>query len=126
VEKILEEIGASGIPLVRVYNKIDLLPHKDDLLAFNDRPGADRIYLSAKTGEGVAALKDRLRGLLFKDRQLFYLRLPRGDRSVLEALARRALILKTQEYEDHLDVRVIAAPDSLKDFGPYLQGGMEA
>jgi GTP-binding protein HflX len=126
VEKILEEIGASGIPLVRVYNKIDLFPHKDDLLAFNDRPGADRIYLSAKTGEGLAALKDRLRGLLFKDRQLFYLRLPRGDRSVLEALARRAIILKTQEYEDHLDVRVIAAPEALKDFGPYLQGGMEA
>lgn len=126
VERILEEIGASGIPVVRAYNKIDLLPHKDDLLAFNDRPNPDRIYLSAKTGEGLNVLKDRLRGLLFQDRKLFYLRLPSGDPSVLEALARRALILKTQENADHLDVRVIATPDSLKDFGPYLQGGMDA
>jgi len=126
VEKILEDIGASGIPRIRVYNKIDLLPHKNDLLALNARPDTDRIFVSAKTGEGVEALKARLRSLLFQSRKLFTLRLPAADRGILKALARKALILKTQESNGHLDVRVIAAPESLTDFGPYLQGGEEA
>ncbi len=89
------------------------------------RPDTDRIFVSAKTGEGVEALKARLRTLLFQSRKLFYLRLPAEDRGVLEALARKALILKTQESNGQLDVRVIAAPESLTDFGPYLQGGEE-
>ena len=126
VEKILEDIGASAIPRIRVYNKIDLLPHKNDLLDLNARTETDRIFLSAKTGEGVEALKARLRTLLFQSRRLYYLRLPADDRGVLEALARKALILKTQESNGYLDVRVIAAPESLADFGPYLQGGEEA
>jgi GTP-binding protein HflX len=126
VEKILEDLGASDIPRVRVYNKIDLLPHANELLALNARSETDRIYLSARTGDGIEALKARLRTLLFQTRKLYYLRVPASDRSVLDALARKALILKTQESNGHLDVRVIAAPESLADFGPYLQGGEEA
>jgi len=125
VEKILEDIDASDIPRIRVYNKIDLMPHKNDLLALNGRPNTDRIFVSAKTGEGVETVKARLRTLLFQSRRLFTLRLPAEDRGVLEALARKALILKTQESNGHLDVRVIASPESLTDFGPYLQGGEE-
>lgn len=123
VERILEDIEAMGIPQVRVYNKIDLLPNKDDVLALNGRPGSDRVYLSARTGEGLEALKAMLRGLLFKDRRLFYLRLPRGDRNALDSLARKGLILRAQEIDDHVDVRIIAAPDSLEDFKSYLERG---
>jgi GTP-binding protein HflX len=123
VERILEDIGASGIPLLRVYNKIDRMPQAQGLLAFNQQAGSDRVYVSARTGQGLDALKDRLRPLLFKDRRLYYLRLPRSDRSAFEALARRGTILRAQESNDHLDVRIIAAPGSLGDFEPYLQRG---
>jgi len=123
VERILEDIGALGIPLLRVYNKIDRMPQAQGLLALNQQAGPDRVYVSAKTGQGLDALKDRLRPLLFKDRRLYYLRLPRGDRSAIEALARRGTILRAQESNDHLDVRILAAPGSLGDFEPYLQRG---
>jgi GTP-binding protein HflX len=123
VERILEDIGAAGIPLLRVYNKIDLLPHPEELLAFNGQPGSDRVYLSARTGEGLPALKDRLRGLLFKDRRLFSLRLPRSDKGALESLAHKGLILRAHESDDHIDVRIIAAPESLAGFQAYLHGG---
>jgi hydrogenase nickel incorporation protein HypB len=49
-----------------VINKLDLLPHVDfsleRFLANLDRvnPGAERITLSARTGEGVAAFGDWL------------------------------------------------------------------
>ncbi|MCJ7611155.1 MAG: hypothetical protein MUP19_02745, partial [Candidatus Aminicenantes bacterium] len=93
------------------------------LLALNQQAGPDRVYVSAKTGQGLDVLKDRLRPLLFKDRRLYYLRLPRGDRSAIETLARRGIILRAQEFNDHLDVRIIAAPESIGDFEPYLQRG---
>ncbi|MCJ7611755.1 MAG: GTPase HflX [Candidatus Aminicenantes bacterium] len=123
VERILEDIGALGIPLLRVYNKIDRMPQAQGLLALNQQAGPDRVYVSAKTGQGLDALKDRLRPLLFKDQRLYYLRLPRGDRSAIEALARRGTILRAQESNDHLDVRILATPGSLGDFEPYLQKG---
>jgi len=123
VERILEEIGASAIPILRVYNKIDRLPHARDLLALNRAAGSERVYISAKTGQGLDDLKDRLRSLLFKDRRLYNLRLPGHDRSAVQALARKGIILRAQESNDHLDIRIIAAPGSLGEFEPYLLGG---
>ncbi len=123
VERILENIGASDIPILRVYNKIDRAAQTQDLLALNRQSPSDRVYVSAKTGQGLADLKDRLRGLLFKDRRLYDLRLPARDRSAVERLARRGIILRTQESNDHLDIRIIASPGSLEDFEPYLQRG---
>jgi GTP-binding protein HflX len=60
VLRVLQEIGAGDIPRLDVFNKIDLLPDKDLLLARNDEPGADGIYVSAETGNGLAALRARL------------------------------------------------------------------
>ncbi len=52
VDDILADIGASDVPVIRVFNKIDLLPSKDDLAARNaarrrpdspmSRPGRER------------------------------------------------------------------------------------
>ncbi len=123
VERILEEIGAAGIPQLRVYNKIDLLPHAGDLLAFNGLPETDRIYISARTGQGLDDLKAQLRSRLFKDRRLYNVRLERGDRHGLESLSHLGLILRSQEVDDHLEVRIIAAPGSLEAFASHLERG---
>jgi GTPase len=58
VEGVLEEIGAGGVPVWRIYNKIDLLPSADadDPTRFDG--GA--LWLSAATGAGVAELEQRL------------------------------------------------------------------
>ena len=68
VDKVLEEIGAGDIPQVLVFNKIDriegALPRHDPEIE-----GRERIWLSAKDGQGV----DLLRALLanrFVDRRL--------------------------------------------------------
>lgn len=46
-----------GLPVVRVYNKIDLL---DQPARSVDEDGSACIYLSAKSGEGIDLLRDRL------------------------------------------------------------------
>ena len=60
VNRVLEEIGARDVPQILVFNKVDLIPGA----APRVEPGAfgepDRVWLSAVTGEGVEALRERL------------------------------------------------------------------
>jgi GTP-binding protein HflX len=63
VEKVLKEIGADGVPQLRVYNKLDLT---------GVAPGIGRdeygklhsVYVSARTGEGLERLRDALSEIL--------------------------------------------------------------
>ena len=68
VDEVLKDIGAGEVPQLLVFNKIDRL---EDGAARHDVPGRgpERLWLSARTGEGL----DRLRETLltrFADRRL--------------------------------------------------------
>ncbi|MBN2200133.1 MAG: GTPase HflX [Candidatus Aminicenantes bacterium] len=124
VENVLADIGAGDIPLVRVFNKIDLLPGREGLLSPGERPGAaGRAYVSAKTGEGIPDLKRLLRGILFQDRRLFRFRLPGDRRALLPEIAERGVILKTAESPDHVDLTLMARPESVRDLLPEFAEG---
>jgi GTPase len=60
VDKVLEEIGAAATPKLLVMNKIDLIDQRPQFEA-GERP---RVWLSARTGEGMAELKTALMTLL--------------------------------------------------------------
>ena len=86
VESILSDIGVSDIPILKVFNKIDLLPETDDLLRRNGDPDTRSLYVSARTGDGIEDLKRRLREILFRDYRLFYLRVPRSREDIVRSL----------------------------------------
>ncbi len=59
VERVLDELGATGKPRLVAFNKIDLLPDPIEALGFRARfPGC--LLLSAASGEGLAELRRRL------------------------------------------------------------------
>ncbi len=65
VQRVLEEIGAAGVPQVLVFNKLDALESERRPLHLQDTYELDgvpvsRIFLSARTGEGLAALRQQL------------------------------------------------------------------
>ncbi len=76
VERVLEEIGASDIPQILVYNKIDLLEASQqprqmrDVLYGPAGQKIDRVFVSALTGEGL----DELRTLIVEYAQAQALR----------------------------------------------------
>jgi len=124
VERILAQIQAGGIPLIRVYNKVDLLPNADELLALNEpRAGEGRVYLSAATGQGTADLKRLLLEILFRDMRLFHVRLAAGERALIDQLAVRGVILKASENADHVDLTLMARPEAVRGFLPGLSEG---
>jgi GTP-binding protein HflX len=60
VIRVLQEIGAGDIPRIDVHNKIDRLPDGSALLRRNGEPGENRVYVSALSGDGLAALRSRI------------------------------------------------------------------
>jgi GTP-binding protein HflX len=68
VQKVLKEIGADGIPQLLVFNKIDALDADRQPLKQEDDFELDgvqvpRIFVSARTGVGLPALRQRLASL---------------------------------------------------------------
>src|SRR6188474_2335648 len=54
VRRVLEEVGAAGVPVIDVYNKIDVLSQDERRRLQNADPGA--ALVSARTGEGLDEL----------------------------------------------------------------------
>jgi GTP-binding protein HflX len=122
VVKILAEIGAGGIPAIRVNNKIDRLPDRRALLARNEAAEGG-VYLSATTGDGLPALKNHIRSLLFQGLRLFYIRVPHNREDIWTSLRKRSLILKRREGLDYREARVMADPSQMIDLSAYIVAG---
>jgi GTP-binding protein HflX len=122
VEKTLSEIGISDIPVIHVYNKADLMPNKEELLE-KSRSSNSRIYVSAKTGEGIQILKDRLRSILFENMQLFYLRIPKSERKLIQSFSKWTVILKKREADDSFELKLMADPGLILKYLPYIKRG---
>ncbi|MEW5900927.1 MAG: GTPase HflX [Acidobacteriota bacterium] len=125
VEAILGELEVGDIPVIKVFNKIDLLATKDALLAKNAVSGERIAYISAKTGEGLASLKEKTRATLFKNYRLFYLRIPSDKKELLASFPRWSLILKKRENGGYSELKVMADPKFMVDYLPYLVQGEE-
>lgn len=125
VERILEDLEISGLPVIKVFNKIDLLPEeeKNELLLRNRESGFSPIYLSALTGEGIDRLKGRLRRLLFENFETFRLRIPRSRAELASSLARQAIILTRTETDEGWEYQVAAERSRVFSYLPYLQKG---
>lgn len=72
VEKVLREIGADEVPVLEVYNKIDLLEGREPRIDRDQEGKPIRVWLSAVTGEGqdllFAAVNELLADDLFHDK----------------------------------------------------------
>lgn len=125
VEKILAEIGVADLPIIKVFNKIDLLSNKSELLKRNKNSEILKVYVSAKTGEGLKDLNDKLRSILFGDLSLFYLRIPKSKRDMAHSFANWALVLKKREIGNYVELKIMADPNSIINFLPYIKRGDE-
>jgi GTP-binding protein HflX len=77
VMRVLDSVEALHVPRLEVYNKIDQLP--DDERAALERATPGRFCISAKTGEGCAALVEAVAAAVALDRQRLTVDLDPGD-----------------------------------------------
>ncbi|MDF2181912.1 ribosome rescue GTPase HflX [Neptuniibacter sp. CAU 1671] len=67
VLKVLKEIGADEVPMLEVYNKIDMLPDRAPRIDRDEEGKPARVWLSAVTGEGCELLFEAVSELLGED-----------------------------------------------------------
>ena len=83
VDLLINQLGAEQTPCIRVFNKCDaymgILPHGEDI-----------VCLSAKSGEGVQELVQRLSELLDRGSHHVTLRIPYSDAGIMDLLNREA------------------------------------
>lgn len=125
VEKTLEDLDIRDLPVIKVFNKIDLLPEEEKrmLLKRNEPTGNLPIYLSSITGQGVDILKKRLRYLLFKNYAEFRLFIPKNRQEIINSIHRQSIILKRTEISEGWEYQVMAQKSMLSPYLSYLQKG---
>jgi len=99
VEDVLAQIGADEVPMLAVYNKIDLL---DDVVARVDRDDQGKpiaVWMSAATGEGADLLVDALQELFAEGRVQCQARLSAADGRLRALLFQQGFVIR----ENHMD-----------------------
>ena len=111
VYQVLGELGLEDIPILEAYNKIDLLPEVPPV-------SSDQVWVSARTGEGMGPLLDRIQQLVNRNYREVDLTIPfeRGD--VVSQLRERARIRRQEYSEEGVHLR---ASLPLADLGRYQQ-----
>jgi GTP-binding protein HflX len=116
---VLKEIGADRLPVITVYNKIDLLPESDAWRRTRRRAG-DASFVSAQTGEGLDALRDRLAAQLAHTRRELCLRLPPSRYDLLALLHRHGQVQQLAYAADAIHVTATLPLPLCPQFEPYL------
>lgn len=84
VNAVLKEIGADNVPQIEIYNKIDLIPAKSAHIEYEHNHGDEgqtnetvkRVWVSAKSGEGLDLLNQVLAGYFRAVKDTLFLRIP--------------------------------------------------
>ena len=118
VDQLIHDLGAEGIPCIRVYNKSDLF--------YGDiRPhGEDSVNISAKTGEGVDELLARIDKLLDKGTRRVTIHLPYDKGGFLDMLYREAKV-ESVEYGETIDIVATCVPRVIGQVKDYIEGYQE-
>ena len=118
VDQLIHDLGAEGIPCIRVYNKSDLF--------YGDiRPHGERtVNLSARTGEGLDKLLRAIDAELDKGTRRVTIHLPYDKGGWLDSLYREAKV-ESVEYGETIDIVAVCTPRVLGRVKDYVEGYTE-
>ncbi len=102
--RVLEELGAESKRMITVFNKIDRISDPADLSALKLH-FPEAVFVSAKTGENLDKLLERMAGILDEAMQEHDLAIPLSRGDVLASLHRNADVLTIVYLDDHARVR---------------------
>ena len=116
VDQLIVELGAEQTPRIDVFNKCDkftgdILPH-----------GADIVSISAKTGQGLDELLEKIGGRLDTGACRVVLRLPYDQGGVVDMLHRQAKVERV-DYGEAIEVEAVCTPVQLGRLKDYIVSG---
>lgn len=109
VNTVLKEIGAGDLPVLLVYNKVDLLEEIGPRIERDDAGMPIKVWLSAQTGDGLNLLEQALSERLADDMIQISLPIPHNAGSLRARFYAENCVLDEsydEAGESHLTVRV--------------------
>lgn len=112
-EDTLEQIGAAGIPVINVFNKIDMTE-----LKYTTMEHSKKIYISARNKIGLDKLIKNIESLLFGQFVLCKMLIPYQQGSILSYIIENAYI-KAVKYQN--DGTLLTLKCHQRDYQRYRQ-----
>lgn len=110
-ESLLAELGAAGKPTIYVYNKCDLgiSPELPSYIANNEDPNRVVCAISAKSGEGVDTLLEKIETIIHAGKSRVTFVIPNSEQAALNILYKNANV-ESVDY-GYEGVTVVAVVD---------------
>lgn len=102
---VIRELGASEKRIITVYNKVDCIDRA--ALDESELPVSDGVFVSARTGEGLAELQERLVSLLSENQPTLELLIPHDRYDVVNQLHRAGAV--RHQHADDDGVHIISS-----------------
>ncbi len=130
VGEVLSEIGADRIPKIQIYNKLDLIENAYPRLERDEQGQVDKIWLSARTGQGIELLDQAIISRLGGEIRRHVLHLAPTDAALRARLFEVAKVLKDEADETGgwtMEVEMAMKEERrLKEFGrAWMPGKVE-
>jgi len=104
VEKLINQLAKPGVPVLRCYNKADLVEKTDIPI------GEDTVAISAAKGEGMAQLLQAIEKALGHSRYHVVVQLPYSMGGVVETLHDNAQVLNTDYTAEGIVMEAVLDP----------------
>jgi GTP-binding protein HflX len=106
VRDVIGEVGARDLPEIVVFNKADLVDDDRRLVLRGLEPGA--VFVSARTGEGIDELRERIADTLPQWDVELDLLVPYDRGDVVSLAHQKARVLDTEYEEDGTRIKLVA------------------
>ncbi len=116
-DKLLTELGAVGKPTLYVFNKCDMA---DELPTLSGGDRENIFYISAKTGEGVAAMISRLEEIVQSGKKRLVFTIPNSEQGALNILYKSASVEDVEYGAENVKVTAVVDAKIRGQLGKYL------
>lgn len=117
VDEVLGQIGAEHVPLLVVYNKIDLLDDEAREALRLRHPRA--LLVSAQTGEGIEGLIDAVAHAASSQDETIQAVVPYGEGLLIKTCHERGRVIASEYAEDGVHLTVVAPPVLASRLAPF-------
>ncbi len=119
VNEVLDDLDATDIPMLMVFNKIDNLQTEDNLQVLRSRY-PDAHLVSAQRGDGIATLREALSNRFVELGPNLSLSIPYTDGKALDLLYKYGTVLNAEYAADAIHVKARMPNRYLKSVSEFL------
>ncbi len=116
-EETLQEIGAVNIPVIYIYNKADLC----SMDSLPKRVGDNKIYMSAKSGQGLLELTEMILQVVYADYVPAEFLIPYDKGQLVSYFMENAQVFEQEYLETGIRLSVSCHAADARKYGQYVK-----